>query len=243
MIEEYFTKAWEAYRKNALSFALGILITIGVPTILMFIGAFASGFSIAGSLSTLNPATILTGSAIFIVFSIIGILVAIVLYAGLIKMSAEAIKGKTNLSTLFSTASQKAVPVIIASIIVGIILGIISLILLSVFGGFGLLAGGFFGAIGLSMIGMLITYLIGLLFIFTIHGVVLNNLGAMEAIKNSANIAKANYLTLLVILIGYTIILFLLSIIPVLGIILGFGVIYPMLIIALTSLYLNARKR
>ncbi len=254
MVFEYLEKAWKAYTKNIWKFILAIIILYVIMGILMIIGIiplFYLGYT--GGLSETLP-TNLAFLGFAIIMFIIAIVVSVVLGAGIIKMAEEALKGKTKVKTMFTTAKKKFWSLIGAAILVLIITGIIFLIFLSpVFLYFGTLSLtdmgtgiepvlGIAGGILLMFILMIPAILLTLFFQFVFQSVVIDNKRAIESIRHSIAVVKQCYFQLLGLVILFILISIPFMIIPYLGTILLVLLISPLQMISYTALYLSNRK-
>lgn len=132
---------------------------------------------------------------------ILVLVIELIFNGWLIAMVKQGLTGEVvDLGSSFSVALSKAVPIIAASLLVGIIVGI------------GLL---------LCVIPGIIAWI---LLALTLQAIVVDDYGPVGAIKASYEIAKKNFFDVLIIVIGQAILSGIVSIIPYLGFILSAAV-------------------
>lgn len=253
MVFEYIEKAWKTYTKNVWKF-IGATFLLMVVTLIIFSIGFIPLFYLSyGSGTTYLLSTGLPLLIFALIMTVIAILVSAALGAGIIKMAAEALKGRTRINTMFVTARKKFWTIIGANIIVFIIVGLLFLIFLS--------PGLFFlgtllteeatssvavlrvlTGIFLLFILMIPAVLISLFFQFVNQSIVIDNKSALESIGHSFAVVKRCYLQLLALVIIFGIVTGIISSIPILSIIIDMFLIAPLSIIAYTALYLSKRK-
>jgi hypothetical protein len=240
MVFEYITRAWEAYKKNTMSFILAQLIVLIISGICFFIslGIIASiGVSTLRELSSNLVAyrmvsffPTFASILISLIFFILAGLSIVYLNAGIYGMAFETTRGKTIVKTMFKVAMKKGITGIIAAILIGIIFFIITTFL-SI--GYGL---------GLPLLeiatGSVLLVLIMIFFSLAFPAIVADNLGAFEAVEKSVNVVKKNYFDTFILLLTYAIIFILLTFfIPIIGILICYFVLIPMLYISLILFY------
>lgn len=234
MVFKWFEKGWVAYRRNFGAFIAAILllvIAVGAIALLAFASiALTLGIGIAGLAGAVTgtPAQLLAllaglgfGMAMgILLLLVIAGLIGIVLEAGIIKMTAEALVGKTSWRTMFITARKRALPAIVAAVLVSIILLLIGLI---------------------PIAGVIIIFLLLPLFVFAMQAVVIDNLGGVDAVKRSIAVGKANYLTVLALVL-LSALLGLITLIPIIGFVIYIFVLMPIIWATFTAFY-QAKKR
>jgi hypothetical protein len=234
MVFKWFEKGWVAYRRNFGAFIAAILllvIAVGAIALLAFASiALTLGIGIAGLAGAVTgtPAQLLAllaglgfGMAMgILLLLVIAGLIGIVLEAGIIKMTAEALVGKTSWRTMFITARKRALPAIVAAVLVSIILLLIGLI---------------------PIAGVIIIFLLLPLFVFAMQAVVIDNLGGVDAVRRSIVVGKANYLTVLALVL-LSALLGLITLIPIIGFVIYLFVLMPIIWATFTAFY-QAKKR
>ena len=189
MVFEYIKRGWEVYKENLVSFIAAELI------LLLFVGLFG-GVALWFIFSSLgiSPLTELTDPTILIerigsIFPLLlrlsfvfflfltGGLIDAFLKTGMYGMADEAFRGNTELNTLFIIAREKGLRGLSSSIILGMIFFVMMVILV---GGLGTI----FSLIG-SLIGLILSFLIMIFFSLTFPALVVDDLSATEAIKQS----------------------------------------------------------
>ena len=154
------------------------------------------------------------GMALFL----IGFLALLVIAEGMtIEMIREAFEGgRADLSSAWESTKSKLAPLIVAAIVVSVIL--------------------FFGYVLLVIPGLILT----LLLYFVAQAIMIDNKGALESLGASYNFVKANLTDSAIVALLSIAIYFVLSMIPLLGILLVL-VAMPYLIALSTLLYLDRR--
>lgn len=249
MLLEYLTRSWEMYRKNAMSFIIAELLSLVITGIIAFIGVgiilVSIGISNLTNLS--DPEFVITKivsvlpflaelSTALIFFIIAGIVWAF-LKTGIYGMAAESLRGVTKFETMFSVAKNSGFKGIISSVVVGVIAFILFLVIII---GLNIV----FPIIG-GIIGMILFFLLVITFSLFFSGIVVDDLGSVQTIKESFNITKKNYLEILGLMFLYTVISLVVTIIPsminiffsVVGILVYCFVIEPMMKISLVFFY------
>lgn len=256
MVTNHIEKAWKAYRKNFWHILCAVLLFFIITTGLVLIGLLPLLISFIGTLPLTvlqntnaallqNLALVSLSNLIFaLIFFILSMLVGMLISAGLVKMYAEALKGKTSLSTLFKTIKKKFWTILGANILVGLImlcifgLAFAPLVTLS-----SMSATNVFFVLPLFVVGVVIALLISLLFKFTNQAIVIDDCLAVAAIKKSISVAKANYIQLLALIVIFVAISILVGFIPYINFILNWLLIVPIAEISYTSLYIAKMKK
>jgi len=252
MVTNHIEKAWKAYRKNFWHILCAVLLFFVITTGLALIGLFPLLISFIGTFSLTALQSIISNTALLsslsfsnlifaLTFFILALIIGMLISASLVKMYAEALKGKTSLSTLFKTIKKKFRTILGANILVG-------LIMLCIFGlAFvplpSMSATNAFFILPLFIIGTVIAVLISLLFKFTNQAIVIDNCLAIPAIKKSISVAKANYIQLLALIVIFVAISILVGFIPYINFILNWLLISPIAEISFTALYIAKRKK
>lgn len=243
MVLEYIKRSWETYRKNTISFIIAELISllitgtialVGIGIIFNFIGIsslkdlYNLEFFIRKIASLLS---LLAEIAIALVLLFIACLARIFLSAGLYGMAAESLRGKINVNMLFQYSKKYGFKGIVSSIMIGIItlIFIILAFILNIF----------FSWVGI-IVGVIIIFLMIVTFSLVFPGIILDGLSSINAIKESFNISKKNYLDILGLSLFYAVIS-LVILIPFLGILIYCLVISPMMKISLVFFYIRKK--
>ncbi len=263
MIEEYLSKAWDAYKRNfweIIAATLIVLLIVGgivVLSIIPLIGSIllAAAGSESARLALAN--NIMSSFSIFFIGMIIAVIAGIALGAGLVRVYADALKGKAQIGALFSTAREKFWSILGANVLKGLILlplfavlllpplliSFSSMIPMAVSSPFGTS----FSNMGMGimlwlLLGFIAFFLIALLFTFADWAVVLGNLGAVESVKKSYAVVKENYLELLALAAILAVISFVVSFVPVVGGLINFFVVSPITLLAYTAFYMEKTR-
>ena len=147
------------------------------------------------------PPSVLGALGLALLGMILVLVIDMIFNGWLIAMVKQGLTGEVvDLGSSFNVALSKAVPIIAASILVGIIVGI-----------------GFL----LCVIPGIIAWI---LLALTLQAVVVDDYGPVDALKASYEVAKNNFFDVLIIVIGQVIISAIVSIVPYLGFILSAAV-------------------
>jgi hypothetical protein len=240
MIFGYLIRSWEIYRENIMSFVIAELLSSIITGIiaLIGIGIIFNSIGISNLINLSNPELMITKIVSILslllelgiasIFFIVAGIVWVFLKTGLYGMAVESLRGLTKFRTMFDVAKKSGFKGITSSIVLGVITFILFMILI----------------IGLNIvlpiiggiIGMILFFLITITFSLVFPGLVVDDLSPVQAIKESFNIAKKNYLEILGLLLLYTVIS-LVAIISLIGIPIYFFVVAPMMKISLVFFY------
>jgi hypothetical protein len=204
-----FKNGIEVSKKNYIIF---------VPTIAVMLIMFVLSLSlIGGGIATMglmgggmrSPAGMMSAFGAMMagafLISIIGIILGLFAHGMTIGMAKEAIDtGSTSLGSGINIAISRFVPLLIAAIVVGIIVTI--------------------GLLLLIIPGLIAAFLL----MFTFAAIIVDNIGAIEAMKKSFEIVKSHlsdaiilFIALIVVGVIFTIANMILNVIPLLGQLLG----------------------
>ena len=241
MVFEYVKRGWHTYKANFMSFIVAELIALIIVGIFLGVGAgiifTTMGISSFAELRSpeitisriVSVFPLFLGVSVSFIFYLVAVLLGALFTTGLFGMAAEALRGGTELKTMFNTAKEFGITGITASIIVCLI----SLILMFIFiGALGII----FNVIG-SIIGTILFLLILVFFSLSHPGIVIDNLGPIETIQRSINITKKNYPDIFGLLVFYTGISLALTFVPFIGQAIIYFVFIPMFIISLVFFY------
>lgn len=194
----------EISKKNVLIFVPTVIVgIISFLLAIILLGGSAATMAVKGDSIPMSTMGAMMGGATLVLTATA--LLGLIACAMTIGMAQEALtKGGTSLNTGLDMVKRTLIPVIIASILLCIIIGI----------GFMLL---------------ILPGLVALFFLlFTLPAIVLDNFGAVDAIKKSIDIVKANMsdtlillVALIVIWILFAIVRYFLNFIPLLGPLVG----------------------
>jgi len=240
MVMEYLSKAWKAYKRNALSIIVAMLI-IGVVAggfvSLALTPMFASiGQAItAGGFSMAILFGIMQSFASSLVIAIIGIVIALALQVGFVRMMVESLKGRTKVRTMFEGAKKDWLKAIIAYALAYLLMiaTILVFVLLAA-------AAGLVGWVLLA-IGILAVLVMAMSFVFINQAIVVNNASPTEALKKSYGFFKKNFLQVILLYLVYIVAVFVAALIPFIGSIIMLFLVAPVFLLALTALYMGGR--
>jgi len=241
MVFKYIKTGWQTYKSNFMSFIIAELIAliivgvfIGIGTGIIFITMGISSFVelmspeiTVSRVISISP--LFLGVSVSFIFYLIAALLWTLLVTGLFGMSAEALRGVTEFRTMFSAVKEFGITGIITSIIVWLINAFFLIILVGVLSMFSPVIG--------FVIGCILSLFIMVFFSLSHPGIVIDNLGPVETIQRSINIAKKNYPDVFALLLFYTLISLPLIFIPFIGPIIVYFVIMPVFFISLVFFY------
>jgi len=252
MAVEYITQAWNAYRKNFWQIlggmlivamaVIGIIIAAGLPAFIKLASYFAAAPAggLGGGLTQfLFDGGVQSLFALLVAGAAVAIIVGTALEAGLVKMFADALKGKAEISAIFAVAREKFWTILGANALAGLI----KLALLAVLV-FPPIIGHSLGGITLMTYvvwlysGIIIYMFLALPFSLVNQSIVVGNCRAVDSVKKSFSIVKENYLQFLALAVLMSIIALLVSLVPVFGSFASFFAITPIAGLAYTAFYL-----
>jgi hypothetical protein len=232
MVTQYIERGWGAYKNNAAAVVgatiITALVTIGIfllaslPMLGTVLPYAANPLALLGNLQALGASAAILAAGI-----VIAVLAGAVLNAGIVRIYADALSGKARLETLFSTARQKFSAAIGATLLIGVILLFAAALMAS-------------SQIFLAVL-ILPFLLLMLLFAFMFQAIVIDDLGAVDAIAKSVAVAKCNFIAVLLLGVIMGVASWLLGQIPVAGQLVNGLVISPVFGIALTALYVEKK--
>ena len=241
MIFEYVKTSWDAYKENFMSFILASLILWIIPSAIALtgIGIVLGSVGISAFTEMFNQRIMLSRMIYFIplminmgilsIFFITASLVYIFLLVGMFGMAAQSLRGETKFLAIFKFAKNKGLIGILACMAIGIMAFFIFLIIVLgleiIFSPYG------------TIIGMIISSLVIILFSLIFPGIVLDNLNTLKSIKISVSIVKRNYIEMLSLLLVYLALSILITLIPIVGLLIVALVVFPMLCISLVLFY------
>lgn len=254
MVTEYISQAWNAYRKNfwqiigsmALFFAIAFaLIFVSVLPLMASLSPALKATdaniaieSISGSqmknvLSPADPYLLAAGGIMLIV----AMLVIWALGAGLIRVFADALKGKARLEAMFSAARHKFWTVAAANLIVTVFMILLYAGALAI----SLLLSGASSLMFLAYLVLLMIpiALVAILFSLANQSIVIGGCGAVDSVRKSVSIVKKNYLQFLGLVVLLILLTMLISFVPILGSLINFFVMTPLTALAYTAFYMK----
>jgi len=245
MVFEYIKSGWQSYKSNFMSFIIAELIALVIVSAIVGIGTgiIFTTMGISSFAELRSPELTITrivsvfplfvGLSTSLIFYLIAALLGALFITGLFCMAAEALRGSTEFKTMFSAAKEFGIIGILTSIVIWLIALILMFILIAALGVV-------FPVIG-SVIGAVLFLLIIVLFSLTYPGIVIDNIGPIEAIERSINVTKKNYPDVFALLVFYVGISLALNLIPLFGQVLVYFIIMPMSFISLVFFYKRNR--
>lgn len=262
MVLKFIEKAWKTYRKN-LPTLIGAVILVFVITFAIFLLTFLPFFLTFLSFGAMEPQQMAAAGIMMSMFSPLNIVLAgigiiamaivgTILGAGLIRLYYEALRNtkKVKIETVFKTAKDKFFPILGANALVWLIMAGVGTVL--IIPGFYLMATQ--ATVSLSVFplillvsGFIVTGLIGVLFILVNQAVVIGNKKAVDAVKQSVDIAKKNYTGLLGLVLIFLGLGYLVGLIPAIGeiisVIISIIVINPLGGLSYTYFYMKRKGK
>ncbi|MFZ3077414.1 MAG: hypothetical protein WA139_03105 [Candidatus Aenigmatarchaeota archaeon] len=258
MVMEYISQAWDAYKRNFWQIIGGLLLVMLITFGIIIIGAlpllasFIQYYGGVSSPTTAAFANFISDSAAQIAIFIAGILAAfmaaVALNAGYVKMLADSLKGKAEISTIFETAKEKFWTILGANILTLLIVSALALVLLvppflimasssietsDVSGIFAVL-----GALLWFFAGLIIFILAVLPFTLVEQAVVIGNHGVVDSVKKSFSVVKGNYLQFLALVVILGVVSGVVSLVPLMGDLINLFVVTPIMLLSYTIFYL-----
>lgn len=255
MVTEYIYQAWNAYRKNfwqvigALALFLAITIALIFVSVLPLVASLSPALKAAAAniaiesisgmqtknalLPAVNPYLLAAGGIMLIV----AMLVIWALGAGLIRVFADALKGKARLEAMFSAARKKFWTVAAANLIVAVFVILLYAAALAV----SLLLSGASSLLFMAyfFILMIPIVLAAILFSLANQAIVIDDCSAVDSIRKSVSIIRKNYLQFLGLVVLLILLTMLVSFVPILGSLINFFVMTPLTALAYTAFYMK----
>ncbi len=248
-ILNHFKKAWEAYKTNFKPVIISMALIIIILFLLVGAGGATKGlnhyiisegttdFESPESLDSINMENL--GFFFLFLGAIITILVEIIIFleAGFWGICLKGIKKKVSTGLFFTTIRERGISYFLASILVLLIIVAISLPLILIFYSL------FYPlkiTLFLSVVYLMIFLLIAPFFIFIFPGVI-EGKSIFNSVSQSFTLGKKYYLDLILLPILFYV-SSLLSFIPIVGVILNYFLIVPLLVLLICSFYLEVSK-
>ncbi len=249
MIFEYITRAWEMYRKNTMSFIIAELLSFIITGIIALIGIWIifGSIGIANLVNLYDPELLiskitsmlrfLAELSFALIFFVIAGIVWVFFKTGIYGMAAESLRGNTKVETMFNVAKNIGLKGISTSMIIGVITFVLFMTLI-----IGLNIA--FRTVG-AIIGIILFFFITITFSLALPGIVVDDLGSTQAIRESFNISKKSYFDILGLMSLYTVTSLIVLIIPsminiffsIISIFIYCFIISPMMKISLVFFY------
>jgi hypothetical protein len=258
MVFGYIDKAWIAYKKNFWQIIIAIILQFLITAVPIIIGLLPWIFILPFSKITDLKTLILSNLGILsfsIVMFIAGCLVSVLLNGGFIRMLYEALRGKTKFETMLVTAKERFWTILGANLIVLLVL--LSIIFAFLLVPIAVLTG--FSVTSLSqsillpylivifsiiVLGVIVSVLFSIFFVFVNQAVVINNLNAVQSVKKSFDVSKKNYISILALfLIFFFFNAGLTNILSLLGSVLIWFLTAPLLLLSYTAFYVDKIKK
>ncbi|MFH1631246.1 MAG: hypothetical protein ABIA21_03455 [Candidatus Aenigmatarchaeota archaeon] len=247
MAIESMRQAWNTYVENFWTFVgafliylviiLAFVIPIGMIFGIYIINAWPAspGYTALGLIT--NP---IFAVGFIITFVIMGI-VAIEIYAGMIGLSRNSLDRRSDFTVISRTIKKNFLSIL------GLNLAV-TVLLFAIFGVFSIASfflyifAGIITGIILFSIGIIVTVMIGLLFMLGTHALVCSNIPVLDSIKISINIVKRNYIDFLALTLFFFVAAFLISFLPIIGFLMVWFMIFPLFILSCTTFYINKKS-
>lgn len=255
MVTEYISQAWSAYRKNFWQVIGALALFLAITIALIFVSVLPLMASLSPALKTaeaniaiesisgaqmknafspaFNPYMLAAGGIMLAV----AMLVIWALGAGLVRVFADALKGKARLEAVFSTARQKFWTVIATNLIVLLLLA--PLYILAILASGLLAGGGELMVLSYFFVSLIPIALVAILFSLTNQAIVIDGYGAIDSVRKSVSIVKKNYLQFLGLVALLILLTMLISFVPILGSLINFFVMTPLTALAYTAFYMK----
>ena len=246
---KYVEKAWESYRRNWKVMVSGIFLVSAITVALFFIGVAPAMVSyLAGNYTSVSEfiaaelGTVLFSGAVMLA----ALFVSMTLNGGLVRLSADALKGKPNIKILWQAARNKWKPLVSAGVIIGLSLSVI-------FFGLALVAYQFDAAGSAASSGAFLVIDIAAVLVFALlvtfvnQEIVIGNKESVQAIMGSMRFVRRHFISVIALFVIFMLLGFsaawLDAVVPLLGTLISVLVVAPLQILAFTHFYLTNRGR
>jgi hypothetical protein len=241
VVTQHIEAAWKALRRNPIPVMLGELLVVVTVLFIMFLGlmpliAVMASANFPQDPQQAIPAIFAQTGALYAAVGgfVIAIFLGAALGGGLVGMFAQALKGRTRLGIILDVARKHW----LSFIGVQLIELLLVCLAFSVFF-FPLLLLGQLGVWVGIMLGVLAVLVMGILLVYAPMAVAVNGLNAMDAVKRSIQVGRANFWPTLAILIIFVVLNMVTAFVPVIGDLIGILVLAPLQLLTFTSLYLK----
>ncbi|MFZ3077415.1 MAG: hypothetical protein WA139_03110 [Candidatus Aenigmatarchaeota archaeon] len=259
MVTRYLSESWDAYKRNfwqivggLLIITLvmsGIIIVSALPIVAKLIGYLSASSNVQSALfQFLMDGGVQFSAALLVAGVIVALIISTALEAGFVRMLADALKGKAEIGVMISTAREKFWTIIGANVLAGVARFALFLVFIfppfmaimyeSVYNLSNYLYAPDIGTMLWFYGGLVIYMLLVLPFTLVNQAVVVGNHNAVDSVKKSFSVVKANYLQFLGLTVLVSLIAMLVAIVPVLGSLANFFVVTPVAALAYTAFYL-----
>lgn len=251
-IEKHLRVAFRAYKRNFIPLASSIILILGVFLLFLLSAAFLmvqnqvvttpaeTQSNNLGPSSDFQALFLINPSDIFLLITfliLVGYLAALYSSSGFVGVCYYGVKKKVYMKTFFKTIRERGVPYFLATLL---ILSIFLAVLLPFLGWLFIL--GFEGVIS-GMVYMLATIALLLILPFLVlyAPAVISGEGVLSSIKQAVSLGRKNYFSLLALVIVFSV-LSLVELIPVIGLVVEYFFLFPLLQITFCSIYINEKK-
>jgi hypothetical protein len=238
---EHIEAAWKALRRNPIPVMLGELLVVFTVLFIMFLCLIPLIAVTAAADFPQDPQQAITA-----VFAhkgalaaaaggfIIAIFLGSALSGGLVGMFAQALRGKTRLGVILDVAKKHWLSFIGVQLLELVLVCLAFSVLffpLLLLGQIGIWVGIAFGLLAMLVMAVLLVY--------APMAVAVNGLNAIDAVKRSIQVGRANFWPTLAILAIFLVLNMVTEFVPVIGGLVGILVLAPLQVLSFTSLYLK----
>ncbi|MEM2494000.1 MAG: hypothetical protein QXQ27_01505 [Nitrososphaerota archaeon] len=214
-LSEILTISFDLYKKHFINLIIPFIVSGVISFILMASFGFFAFFGFMGQGFAALPGLI----GLIFLAGIVSFIINLIVAGIAIKYTGDVIEGGSpTLSTALNYTISRIVDLIIASIIVSIVV--------------------FIGLILLIIPGIIL----GIMFMLTIHVVMLEGKSAIEAMSRSKNLVNKRWLSAFLLIIIILIISIIISMIPLIGPLLMI-LAYPYFVVVLTFFYYSMKAK
>lgn len=248
MVQQHIEAGWNAYKRNFVAIVGATIIAALMPIAIVLASAvpfvlavWANPLLLSRLRQEIAPAAIAlagAGGVILVAGLVIAALASIALNAGIVRAYAEALSGRARLEALFSTARRKFLTAVGATILSGLIT-IAPIVTALLFGFISplLLAALFIPALILALV-------LNILLVFIFQAIVIDDAGAVDAVRRSMRVAKRNFWSVLLLLLLWAAAAIIVMLaLALAGLLILWLLISPVFGIALTALYVKKRRK
>ena len=245
-IEKHLKIAFKAYKRNIITILFSVFFSIVIFICFLFFSIFLILSGIQNvqdqqlvqpdlTLNKVQSLFLLDLGNIFFVILILGFSIVIVLSCGLFGVCYYSVNKKVSISVFFRTIRERIIPYFFAT---SLILSIYFLIFL-----FFLFLSIFVLKISLLFsLFILITLLFVSPFLLFYAPAIISGSGAIDSIRKSFSIGEKHYFNLIILILIFFLLSFI-ELIPIVGFIVEYFLLLPLLQITISSFYIEKTKK
>jgi MFS family permease len=238
---EHIEAAWKALRRNPIPVMLGELLVVAIVLFIMFLCMMPLIAVMAAVDFPQDPqqaVPVLLAHKVALAAAAGGFIIAVflgsALSGGLVGMFAKALRGKTRLGIILDVARKHWLSFIGVQLIELVLVCLAFLVFFLPF----LLFGTFWIVVGL-ILATIAMMVMAVLLVYAPMAVAVNGLNAMDAVRRSIQVGRANFWSTLAMLAIFVVLNMVTGFVPIIGGLIGILVLAPLQVLSFTSLYLK----